>query len=70
MGSRIPLQSVMLRYQVAEGVEMGAEIGLVIFDFDGTLANSEPGITWVIEQVIAELDLPPTAVAANRAGDR
>ncbi|MGF1576000.1 MAG: HAD family hydrolase [Cyanophyceae cyanobacterium] len=45
---------------------MGAEIGLVIFDFDGTLANSEPGITWVIEQVIAELDLPPTAVETWR----
>lgn len=35
---------------------------LVIFDFDGTLANSEPGIHTVMAQVAQELQLTPAQV--------
>jgi phosphoglycolate phosphatase len=39
---------------------------LLVFDFDGTLVDSERGIVRCIEQCVAELGLTPTAVAEWR----
>jgi phosphoglycolate phosphatase len=39
---------------------------LLVFDFDGTLVDSERGIVRCIEQCVAALGLPPTAVGAWR----
>ncbi|WP_287128445.1 HAD family hydrolase [Candidatus Cyanaurora vandensis] len=33
---------------------------LVIFDFDGTLMDTEAGIVWAMGQTVQTLDLPPT----------
>ncbi len=45
---------------------MGSQFGVVIFDFDGTLANSEAGIAEVIGQVIPAMDLPHTTAQVWR----
>ncbi|MEN9203104.1 MAG: HAD family hydrolase [Thermostichus sp. DG_1_6_bins_120] len=39
---------------------------LLIFDFDGTLVNSEPGILEAIRHTVTALDLPPEAVESWR----
>ncbi len=39
---------------------------LLIFDFDGTLVDSEPGILETIRHTVAALDLPPEAVESWR----
>lgn len=39
---------------------------VIIFDFDGTLINSEPGILEAIRLTVAELDLPEQCIEAWR----
>lgn len=41
-------------------------VRLLIFDFDGTLVNSEPGILEAIRHTVAALGLPPEAVESWR----
>jgi len=40
---------------------------LVIFDFDGTLMDTEQGIVWAMAQTVQQLELPPTLTAQWRS---